>query len=97
MVWVRILVPVQFFSNEQNFDLFPGIVQGIAGKSDLADLAVVAAVDCDRTGGYVADHFDRMGHGYGVQFDPALCVFFIRRLGNRALLALSHFLPKIFL
>jgi len=73
-------VPVQFFYNEQDLDLFPGVVQGVAGKDDVAYLASVAAVDGDRAGGYDPDHADRVGDGYGVQFDPAFCVFFIRQI-----------------
>ena len=72
-------MPVQFFNNEQDFDLFQGVIPGVAGESDLAFLVAAAAIDGDRVGGDPVDHIDRMGHGPGIQFDPALCLFIIRR------------------
>jgi hypothetical protein len=66
--------------NEQDHDVFPGIVQRVTGKSDLAYLAAIAAVDCDRAGGNFADHPGCLGDGYGIQFDPAFCIFLVRRL-----------------
>ena len=77
MVWVRILVPVQLLKNEQNFDLFPGVLQGVAGKDDLAHLDSAAAVDGDRADRYFANHGDRMDHGSGVEHFAAFHLFFI--------------------
>ena len=48
----------------------------------MAYLASVAAVDGDRAGCYDPDHADRVGDGFGVQFDPAFCVFFVRPIVN---------------
>ena len=60
---------------EQNHDLFSGVIQGVAGESDLAVLDPVAAVDGDRAGGNFADHIDRLDHGPDIQQHTASDLF----------------------
>ena len=64
-------------NNEQNHDLFPGVLQGVAGESDLAYLASIAVVDDDRIGGDAADHASRVGNGLCFQLHSAFYLFMV--------------------
>ena len=68
--------------NEQDHDLFQGVVQRVAGKSDLAQLAAIAVFDVNRFGGYFADHFACMDNGSGFQLNPSFYLFFVWLTGS---------------
>ena len=65
-------------NNEQNHDLLPGVLQGVAGKSDLAYLVSAAVIDGDRTGCDHADHIACLDHGSGFQLHSAFRIFVIQ-------------------